>query len=219
VSNGIQRALTGFSAGVMLAASVWSLLIPAIEQSAALGKWSFVPAVADFWIGVLFLLLLDHVIPHLHRNSEKAEGPRIRLQKTTILVLAVTLHNIPEGIAVGVVYAGYLSGSAQIITGSRAGTLPRNCHSGLSGGSDYFHAAAIRGNAEAESLCGRRGAGVYGGNPQAHCCGNPFVTRRKNTVCKGRLASAPIMDSQLGPDSRRNKTGIRLAAPCDLPDF
>lgn len=114
MSDGIQRALTGFAAGVMVAASVWSLLIPAIEQSAALGKWSFVPAAAGFWIGVLFLLLLDHVIPHLHRNSEKAEGPRSALQKTTMLVLAVTLHNIPEGMAVGVVYAGYLSGSAQI---------------------------------------------------------------------------------------------------------
>jgi len=114
MSDGIQRALTGFAAGVMVAASVWSLLIPAIEQSAALGKWSFVPAAVGFWIGVLFLLLLDHVIPHLHRNSKKAEGPRSRLQKTTMLVLAVTLHNIPEGMAVGVVYAGYLSGSAQI---------------------------------------------------------------------------------------------------------
>lgn len=119
MSNGIQRALTGFAAGVMVAASVWSLLIPAIEQSAVLGQWSFVPAAVGFWIGVLFLLLLDHVIPHLHRNSEKAEGPRSRLQKTTMLVLAVTLHNIPEGMAVGVVYAGYLSGSAQI-TGAAA---------------------------------------------------------------------------------------------------
>lgn len=114
MGDGIQRALTGFAAGVMVAASVWSLLIPAIDQSATLGKWSFVPAAVGFWIGVLFLLLLDHVIPHLHRNSEKAEGPRSRLQKTTMLVLAVTLHNIPEGMAVGVVYAGYLSGSAQI---------------------------------------------------------------------------------------------------------
>lgn len=114
MSDGIQRALTGFAAGVMVAASVWSLLIPAIEQSAALDKWSFVPAAVGFWIGVLFLLLLDHVIPHLHRNSEKAEGPSSALQKTTMLVLAVTLHNIPEGMAVGVVYAGYLSGSARI---------------------------------------------------------------------------------------------------------
>ena len=110
----IQRALTGFAAGVMVAASIWSLLIPAIEQSSGLGKLSFVPAAVGFWIGVLFLLLLDHMIPHLHQNSDKAEGPKSRLQRTTMLVLAVTLHNIPEGMAVGVVYAGYLTGHAQI---------------------------------------------------------------------------------------------------------
>ncbi len=114
LSDGVQRALTGFAAGVMVAASVWSLLIPAIEQAAGMGKWSFVPAAAGFWIGVLFLLALDHVIPHLHRNSASAEGPKSRLQRTTMMVLAVTLHNIPEGMAVGVVYAGWLSGSAQI---------------------------------------------------------------------------------------------------------
>ena len=110
----IQRALTGFAAGVMVAASIWSLLIPAIEQSSELGKLSFVPAAVGFWIGVLFLLLLDHMIPHLHQNSNKAEGPKSKLQRTTMLVLAVTLHNIPEGMAVGVVYAGYLTGHAQI---------------------------------------------------------------------------------------------------------
>ena len=110
----IQRALTGFAAGVMVAASIWSLLLPAIEQSSGLGKLSFVPAAVGFWIGVLFLLLLDHMIPHLHQNSDKAEGPKSRLQRTTMLVLAVTLHNIPEGMAVGVVYAGYLTGHAQI---------------------------------------------------------------------------------------------------------
>src|SRR5574344_630114 len=82
----VQRALTGFAAGVMVAASVWSLLIPAIDQAEHMGKWSFVPAVAGFWAGILFLLLLDHIIPHLHRNSEEAEGPRSRLQKTTMLV-------------------------------------------------------------------------------------------------------------------------------------
>ncbi len=110
----VQRALTGFAAGVMVAASVWSLLIPAIEQSEGMGKFSFIPAVVGFWIGILFLLLLDHIIPHLHRNSNEAEGPKSRLQRTTMMVLAVTLHNIPEGMAVGVVYAGYISGSAQI---------------------------------------------------------------------------------------------------------
>ena len=110
----VQRALTGFAAGVMVAASVWSLLIPSIEQSADMGKFSFIPAAVGFWIGVLFLLLLDHMIPHLHQNSDKAEGPKSRLQRTTMLVLAVTLHNIPEGMAVGVVYAGWISGNTNI---------------------------------------------------------------------------------------------------------
>lgn len=110
----IQKALTGFAAGVMTAASVWSLLIPAIEQAASMGKWSFIPAVVGFMVGILFLLLLDTIIPHLHLNSEKAEGPRSNLQKTTMMVLAVTLHNIPEGMAVGVVLAGWITGEAKI---------------------------------------------------------------------------------------------------------
>ncbi|MDD3796100.1 MAG: ZIP family metal transporter [Lachnospiraceae bacterium] len=110
----VQKGLTGFAAGVMVAASIWSLLIPAIEQSETMGKWSFVPAVVGFWIGILFLLLLDHVIPHLHINSDEAEGPKSHLQKNTMMVLAVTLHNIPEGMAVGVVFAGWMSGNAQI---------------------------------------------------------------------------------------------------------
>ena len=110
----LQRMLTGFAAGVMVAASIWSLLIPAMEQVVDLGKLAFVPAVAGFWLGILFLLLLDHIIPHLHRNSQRAEGPKSQLKRTTMLVLAVTLHNIPEGMAVGVVYAGYLAGSTQI---------------------------------------------------------------------------------------------------------
>ena len=110
----LQRMLTGFAAGVMVAASIWSLLIPAMEQVSDMGKMAFVPAVAGFWLGILFLLLLDHIIPHLHRNSQRAEGPRSQLKRTTMLVLAVTLHNIPEGMAVGVVYAGYLVGNTQI---------------------------------------------------------------------------------------------------------
>lgn len=110
----VQRALTGFAAGVMVAASIWSLLIPALEQSEHMGIFAFVPAAVGFWIGILFLLFLDHVIPHLHMNSEEAEGPKSNLQKTTMLVLAVTLHNIPEGMAVGVVYAGWQAGNAKI---------------------------------------------------------------------------------------------------------
>ena len=111
LSDAVQRSLTGFAAGVMVAASVWSLLIPAVEQSAGMGKLSFLPAFLGFWLGILFLLALDHIIPHLHANSAQAEGPKSRLQRTTMMVLAVTLHNIPEGMAVGVVYAGYRSGS------------------------------------------------------------------------------------------------------------
>lgn len=114
IGDFVQRALTGFAAGVMVAASIWSLLIPAMEQSAAMGKWSFVPAVAGFWVGILFLLLLDHVIPHLHVGSQESEGPKTKLQRATMMVMAVTLHNIPEGMAVGVVYAGYLSGEQSI---------------------------------------------------------------------------------------------------------
>ena len=114
LSDMVQRSLTGFAAGVMVAASVWSLLIPAMEQSAGMGKLSFVPAVAGFWIGILFLLGLDHIVPHLHAKSGQTEGPKSQLRRTTMMVLAVTLHNIPEGMAVGVVYAGYLSGSTQI---------------------------------------------------------------------------------------------------------
>lgn len=110
----VQRALTGFAAGVMTAASVWSLLIPAMEQSAPMGKLSFLPAAIGFLLGMAFLLLLDHIIPHLHMNSEQAEGPKSHFQKSTMLILAVTLHNIPEGMAVGVVYAGMLYGNTKI---------------------------------------------------------------------------------------------------------
>lgn len=117
----LQRALTGFAAGVMVAASVWSLLIPAMEQSKNMGQWAFVPAAVGFWLGILFLLILDRTVPHLHMNSDKAEGPKSSLQKSTMLVLAVTLHNLPEGMAVGVVYAGLISGNAGItLTGALA---------------------------------------------------------------------------------------------------
>ena len=110
----LQRVLTGFAAGVMVAASIWSLLIPAMEESQSMGQWAFVPAVTGFWAGILFLLFLDRMIPHLHMNSGKAEGPESSLKKTTMLVLAVTLHNLPEGMAVGAVYAGWMSGDAGI---------------------------------------------------------------------------------------------------------
>ena len=110
----LRRALTGFAAGVMVAASVWSLLVPALEQAAKMGRRSFLPALGGFWLGIVLLLALDRAIPHLHMDSGSAEGPKSRLRRTTMLVLAVTIHNIPEGMAVGVVYAGVLSGTPGI---------------------------------------------------------------------------------------------------------
>ena len=106
----VQKALLGFASGVMVAASVWSLLIPAMDMSSQMGKLAFVPAVSGFLLGIAFLLFLDRHIPHLHLGSDSCEGPECSLQKNTMLVLAVTLHNIPEGMAVGVVFAGMLEG-------------------------------------------------------------------------------------------------------------
>lgn len=114
MNNSIQRCLTGFAAGVMIAASVWSLLIPSLQQAASGVIPTFVPAVVGFWAGILFLLLLDNIIPHLHANSDEPEGIVTELRKTTMLVLAVTLHNIPEGMAVGVVFTGWIAGNSGI---------------------------------------------------------------------------------------------------------
>lgn len=114
LSTFLQRSLSGFAAGVMIAASVWSLIIPAIDQSEWMGKLSFIPAFIGFWLGVLFLLFLDHAIPHIHAATNEAEGPKVKLSRSTMLILAVTLHNIPEGMAVGAVYSGFLSGNSTI---------------------------------------------------------------------------------------------------------
>ncbi len=110
----MQRIFTGFAAGVMVAASIWSLLLPALEQSQELGQLSFLPATIGFSLGVGFLLLLDHVIPHIHAASDEEEGLPSKLSDTVKLLLAVTLHNIPEGIAVGVVFAGITAEHPQI---------------------------------------------------------------------------------------------------------
>lgn len=116
----LQRILTGFASGVMVAASIWSLIIPAVDQSAYLGRLAFLPAVIGIWAGFLFLLLLDHIIPHLHMNSDHPEGTHLPLGKSTMMVMAVTLHNLPEGMAVGVVVAGRLTGNDSI---SAAGVM------------------------------------------------------------------------------------------------
>lgn len=117
LSERLQKALTGFASGVMVAASIWSLIVPAIDQSQDMGKLAFLPAAIGVALGMLFLLILDMVIPHLHMNAEKAEGPKSQFKKTTMMVLAVTLHNIPEGMAVGVVFAGLVSGNTYISAG------------------------------------------------------------------------------------------------------
>ena len=113
ISDSMQRMLTGFAAGVMVAASFWSLLQPALEDAEHMGKLSFIPAAVGFLIGMGFLLFLDNVTPHMHMD-QKPEGPRSNLKHTTKLILAVTLHNIPEGMAVGVVYAGWAAGDAGV---------------------------------------------------------------------------------------------------------
>ena len=114
----VQKSLLGFASGVMVAASVWSLLIPAMEMEAESGAWSVVPAAVGFLLGVLFLLLLDDLTPHLHLGSDTPEGPRSRLSRTAMLSLAVTLHNLPEGMAVGVVFAGAAQGAGGITLAS-----------------------------------------------------------------------------------------------------
>ena len=118
INPNVQKGLSGFAAGVMVAASIWSLLIPAMEESGSLGRLAFLPAFIGFWIGTLFLFALDKLIPHLHINAEKSEGPKSSFQRTTMMLLAVTIHNIPEGMAVGVVYAGILTGDAGLSLGA-----------------------------------------------------------------------------------------------------
>ena len=115
LSPKLQRPLSGFAAGVMIAASVWSLLIPSMDQATeqGLGKLGFIPAVIGFCLGMLFLLFLDVITPHMHLN-ETVEGPKSSFSKSTMMVLAVTLHNIPEGMAVGVLYAGWYTGAVQV---------------------------------------------------------------------------------------------------------
>lgn len=110
----VQRSLLGFASGVMVAAAVWSLLIPAMDMSEAMGKFAFIPGAVGFLLGIFFLLGMDKLIPHLHIGASQPEGKKSSLKKTTMLVLAVTLHNIPEGMAVGVVFAGMLAENTEI---------------------------------------------------------------------------------------------------------
>ena len=149
-----QKLMLGFASGVMIAASVWSLLIPSMEMSSGLGKWSVLPAVTGLLAGMAFLLLLDRIIPHLHLGSDNPEGPRSRLSRAKMLTLAVTLHNLPEGMAVGAVMAGALSGetglSAAPIIALAVGIAIQNIPEGaiisiplLSEGSSKFRSFAL----------------------------------------------------------------------------
>ncbi len=122
LNRSLQRALTGFAAGVMVCASVFSLLIPAIEQSESMGKLAFIPAVTGFGAGIFFLMLLDRIIPHLHMNSNQPEGMKSSLKRSSMMTLAVALHNLPEGMAVGVVLAGLIKG-AEGLSAAAAVTL------------------------------------------------------------------------------------------------
>lgn len=114
LKRGVQKALLGFAAGVMVAASVWSLLIPAMDMSGRMGRFAFFPAAVGFLVGIGFLLFLDRAIPHMHIGSEETEGPRCVLNRSTMLVMAVTIHNIPEGISSGAVFAGLLTDNADV---------------------------------------------------------------------------------------------------------
>lgn len=114
MNDRLQKTLLGFASGVMVAASIWSLLIPAMDMSKSLERLAFIPAAIGFLLGMVFLLLMDKAIPHLHLNQKTPEGPKSSLKKTTMLLLAVTLHNIPEGMAVGIVFASLLSGNANV---------------------------------------------------------------------------------------------------------
>ena len=136
----IQKALLGFASGVMIAASVWSLLIPAMDMSESMGKFAFAPAAAGLMVGILFLLLLDKTIPHLHLGSNTPEGRDSKLRKNTMLVLAVTLHNIPEGMAVGGGLCRHAGRQQRYYHGQRHDFGAGNRHSKFPGGSHRVHA-------------------------------------------------------------------------------
>lgn len=143
MNNKLEKLLLGFASGVMIAASIWSLIIPSIDMAEEQGKLAWVPAAIGFLLGIVFLLTLDSLIPHLHLKSDKPEGVKTKLKKTTMMVLAVTLHNIPEGMAVGVVLAGALIGNTGITIAGAFALAIRNCNSKLSRRSNYFNAIKI----------------------------------------------------------------------------
>lgn len=146
MNKNIKKILSGFASGVMIAASIWSLIIPSIDMAENQGKIPWVPATIGFLLGILFLLTLDRIIPHLHIDSNKPEGMKSKLKKVTMLVFAVTLHNIPEGMAVGVTLAGAISENINITMAGAIVLAIRNCYSKFSGRSYNFYAFKKRRN-------------------------------------------------------------------------
>ena len=140
MNHKLEKLLLGFASGVMIAASVWSLIMPSINMAEEAGDISWLPAAVGFMLGVLFLLMLDRLIPHIHLKSDKPEGLKAKLKKTTMMVFAVTLHNIPEGMAVGVIFAGALSGNSGITMAGAFALALRNCNSKLSRRSNNINA-------------------------------------------------------------------------------
>lgn len=136
----VEKILLGFASGVMIAAAIWSLIIPSIDMAEEQGKVAWIPAAIGFLLGMIFLLILDHLIPHLHLESDKPEGIKSKLKKTTMMVFAVTLHNIPEGMAVGVTFAGAILGNTGITIAGAMALAIRNRHTELSGRGYYFYA-------------------------------------------------------------------------------
>lgn len=152
IKPGLQKLLLGFASGVMVAASVWSLIIPAINMSEGMGDLAFIPAAIGFVLGIVFLLAMDKLVPHLHRGSDVPEGRPSRLKKTTMLVFAVTLHNIPEGMAVGVMFAGLLGGNGAV---TFAGALALSIGIAIQNfpeGRCYFAAAQKRGERKRQGI-------------------------------------------------------------------
>ncbi len=182
----LQKSLLGFAAGVMVAASVWSLLIPAMDMSEYMGRFAFVPAAVGFLLGIGFLLLLDHIVPHLHVGSEKSEGPRSSLNKSTKLILAVTIHNIPEGISSGAVFAGLLTHNADV---TLAGAFALSIGIAIQNLPEGFIVRNIIRHRGADSWRDHGAAcGIYHSGPPISSC----VCGRSDDLCSGRRTGAGV---------------------------
>ena len=140
----VEKILLGFASGVMIAASIWSLIIPSIEMAEEQGKIAWIPAAIGFLLGMIFLLILDSLIPHLHLDSNKPEGMKSKLKKTTMMIFAVTLHNLPEGMAVGITFAGASVGNVGMTVAGAIALSIRNCYTKFSRRSYYLNAVKKR---------------------------------------------------------------------------